>query len=252
MKNIKIVTAVHKKYWLPDDSIYLPLQVGFGEDLGINRDNTGNNISNKNANYCELTALYWVNENMDNFDFIGLDHYRRHFSNGKKLCCKKEKVLRRNDIEPLLKDDVVVLPKKREYFIETNYTQYIHAHNEIDLIKTRQIISEKYPNYLDTYDKIMSLTNGHRFNMMIMPRQIFKEYTKWLFDILFELERRLDIHEYTDNDKRVFGFVAERLMDVYIENNNIKFIELPYVFMEKQNWIIKVFNFLKRKTYAKK
>lgn len=51
-----------QKYWMPDDSVYLPIQVGAAlhPALGYVPDNTGYNISDKNPNYCELTALYWA------------------------------------------------------------------------------------------------------------------------------------------------------------------------------------------------
>ena len=66
-------------------------------------------------------------------------------------------------------------------------------------------------------------------------------------DVLFELERRLDISSYNANDQRVFGFVSERLLDVWLLKNNVKCREMPYIFLEKQNWITKIANFLKRK-----
>lgn len=79
--DIKIIIATHKKYWLPKDSIYLPLQVGAEgkKDLGYVKDNIGDNISAKNANFCELTGLYWAWKNLD-ADYVGLVHYRRYFT----------------------------------------------------------------------------------------------------------------------------------------------------------------------------
>jgi hypothetical protein len=97
----------------------------------------------------------------------------------------------------------------------------------------------------------MKRTIGHRFNMFIMKKEKFNDYCSWLFDILFELEKRLDISQYNQNDSRVFGFVSERLIDVWLETNSIKYKEIPCMFMEKQNWIVKGFNFLKRKFGAK-
>ena len=145
----------------------------------------------------------------------------------------------------------VLLPIPRNYYIETNYSQYVHAHNKEDLDTTREIISEMYPEYLAAYDSSMKKTIGHRFNMFIMKKDKFDAYCKWLFDILFELENRLDISDYSDNDARVFGFVSERLLDVWIETNNIPYKNLPYIFMENQNWFSKGFNFLKRKIAKK-
>lgn len=253
--DIKIIVATHKKYWMPDDQMYLPVHVGaegkYDEngnplDLGYVKDNTGDNISVKNANYCELTGLYWAWKNL-NADYIGLAHYRRHFSNGKKSGDKKERVIKQAELEIQLKQSKVLVPKPRNYVIETNYSQYAHAHHAIDLDTTREILKEKYPESLRVFDASMKKTVGHRFNMFIMPKDKFDAYCEWLFDILFELEKRLDISEYSANDARVFGFVSERLLDVWLGTNNISYKEMPYVFMEQQNWLTKGGNFIKRK-----
>lgn len=255
--DIKIIVAAHKPYWMPEDDIYLPIHVGAeGKtdekgnplDLGYIKDNTGNNISCKNKNYCELTGLYWAWKNID-AEYLGLAHYRRHFTL-KKRGEKRDRPVTGQELEQVLIDTDVILPYKRNYFIETNYSQYVHAHHAVDLDTTREIIKEKYPEYITAYDTSMDKTSGHRFNMFIMKKEIIDTYCTWLFDILFELERRLDISKYNDNDARVFGFVSERLLDVWIETNNIKYKELPYVFMEDQNWLVKGGNFLKRKFFS--
>ena len=252
---IKIIVAAHKPYWMPKDDIYLPVHVGAegktdenGKplDLGFIKDNMGENISLKNKNYCELTGLYWAWKNLD-ADYIGLAHYRRHFANGKRFGDKKNRVIGERELRKRLNRTDVVLPKQRNYWIETNYSQYVHAHHAIDLDTTRIIIQEKYPEYIEAYDTSMKQTKGHRFNMFIMKKVLFDSYCSWLFDILFELEARLDISDYSDNDARVFGFVSERLLDIWLETNKIDYKEMPYVFMEDQNWLIKGGNFLKRK-----
>ena len=245
---VKIVVATHKKYWMPSDSMYLPVHVGAaGKDsIGYQRDDEGDNISQKNANYCELTGLYWAWKNID-ADYIGLAHYRRHFSNGKRFGDKKEKVIGQEDLEGKLKETDIILPNPRNYWIETNYSQYAHAHHAVDLDTTREILSEKYPEYIAAWDSSMKKTVGHRFNMFIMKKELFDEYCEWLFDILFELESRLDISSYDKNDSRVFGFVSERLLDVWIETKGYKYLNMPYVFMENQNWFVKGGNFIKRK-----
>ena len=282
--NIRIIVAAHRPYWMPEDPIYLPVQVGAEgkADLGYTPDNTGQNISDKNAFYCELTGLYWAWKNLD-AEYLGLAHYRRHFVNpsghreqknadapgflcltrqdsqphfssdaaalpaGQPPAEKVARILTREHAERLLRRTDVLLPKKRHYWIETNYSQYIHAHHEIDLVTTRQILMEKTPEYAAAYDLVMKRTYGHRFNMFIMKRELLDDYCTWLFDILFELERRLDIRDYSPNDQRVFGFVAERLLDVWIEKNQIKYREIPYVFLEEQHWVNKGMAFLKRK-----
>lgn len=260
---MKIVVATHKKYWMPNDQLYLPLHVGAegkfdclnqSLDIGYVKDNTGDNISYKNANYCELTGLYWTWKNLK-FDYIGLAHYRRHFSNGKLLCNKKNKVITEDELRKVITESKgidIFLPKPRNYWIETNYSQYAHAHHSVDLDTTREIIQERHPNYIKAFDESMSRTVGHRFNMFIMKKDKFDEYCTWLFDILFELEKRLDINGYNKNDSRVFGFVSERLIDPWIETNGYRYRTMPYVFMENQNWMVKGASFLKRKIMGEK
>lgn len=246
--DIKIIVATHKKYWMPEDNMYLPVHVGHAgkEDLGYTGDDTGVNISEKNVNYCELTGLYWAWKNLK-ADCLGLVHYRRHFCLHRSFTDKKNCILTRSQAEKLLDGTDVVLPKPRNYYIETNYSQYVHAHHRMDLDVTRDILTERSPEYIEAFDRVMKKTSGHRFNMLIMRRKILDEYCTWLFDVLFELEKRLDISDYNANDCRVFGFVSERLLDVWLDSKQIKYRECAYIFMEKQNWLKKGSRFLMRK-----
>lgn len=255
--DIEIIIAAHKRYQMPADSIYLPVHVGAykADDIGYMCDDEGDNISFKNKNYCELTGLYWAWKNTK-YDYLGLVHYRRYFVKKSIIrpITKTQKWRSIIDREYLIKkilaeetETKIILPYMRNYFIETNYSQYIHAHHAEDLDITRKIIVEKYPDYVESYDKVMKDTKGHRFNMFIMERTLADKYCEWLFGILFDLEKRLDISEYTDNDKRVFGFVSERLLDVWIRKNHYKYEELPVAFMERQNWTRKIIVFLRRK-----
>lgn len=241
-----MIVAAHKPYWMPEDPVYLPVQVGAkGKDgLGFQRDDEGENISGKNPYYCELTGLYWAWKNLK-ADCLGLVHYRRYFSKG-KAGEKKQRILNKTEIENKLKETDIILPKPRHYWIETNYYQYVHAHHAEDLDQTRRIIRKKYPEYLPAYDESMNKRSGHRFNMFIMKRELLDEYCAWLFDILFELEKTLDISAYSKNDQRVFGFVGERLLDVWINTKKLRYQNCSYVFLENQNWLVKGGRFLKR------
>lgn len=250
--NLKILVATHKKYQMPKDSIYLPIHAGkelSKEELPYTGDNTGKHISAKNPNYCELTALYWAWKNLD-ADFIGLVHYRRHFTVHKPFLLYKDKysyILNKTDAESLLQDTSVVLPKKRNYFIETNYSQFIHSHPKESLSVTKDVLAELFPAYLPAFHQVMKSTKGHRFNMFIMKRNTFDDYCHWLFSILFELEQRLDISGYDAYNKRIFGFISERLLDVYLVANNIPFKETGVIFMENEHWPRKIVTFLKKK-----
>lgn len=250
-QDIKVIVTTHKKYWMPKDPLYVPVRVGAEgkDDLGYTPDNTGENISKKNANYCELTGLYWAWKNLT-CEYLGLAHYRRHFTLFGGTNDRRD-VLNLDQARGLFSDVDVVLPTKRNYWIETNYQQYVHAHHSEDLDETRKILEERYPEYIPAYDSIMKKTSGHRFNMFIMKKEVADAYCFWLFDVLFELEKKLDISNYSENDQRVFGFVSERLLDVWLETNSIKYKDIPYIFLEKQNWITKGINFILRKMNRK-
>lgn len=250
--DVKILVATHKKYWMPNDDIYLPLHVGREgkADLGYIGDNTGKNISVKNANYCELTGLYWAWKNLK-CDYIGLCHYRRYFAcknihtnNAEK---KKAVILHRQDYEKLLQEYDVILPVKRNYYIETVRSQYEHAHNKRDLDEAEKIVAVLYPEYSEAFAKVMNRTKLHILNMFVMKKALFDEYCSWLFSILFELEKRVDIKNYNQYEARVFGFISERLFNVWLEKQQLKVKEISVVFLEKQNWMRKIVKFLKRK-----
>lgn len=245
---IRIGVAVHKPYAIPGDAMYLPVQAGRALHPALKQytgDDTGESISEKNAGYCELTVLYWLWKNVG-ADAIGLCHYRRYFA-GSRLGPKWGRILTAEQAERYLEKADVILPKKRNYWIETNYSQYTHAHHAKDLDLTREVIGERCPEYLDAFDRVMDRTQGHRFNMLLMRREVLKRYCAWLFDILFTLEERLDTTGYSGYDKRVYGFLGERLLDVWLESQNLRVKELPVAHLESQHWPRKIIGFLKRK-----
>lgn len=81
MENVKIFICTHKETRFKKGEIYTPLLCGadYHKEIKILGDNTGDNISIKNKNYCELTGIYWIWKNI-NSDYIGVCHYRRYFN----------------------------------------------------------------------------------------------------------------------------------------------------------------------------
>lgn len=249
---ITILIATHKKYTMPKDSMYLPIHVG--KDLSsialpYCSDNTGEHISEKNPYYCELTALYWAWKNLKS-DYIGMVHYRRHFVKKRPIPFIRDKfsyLLTEEQLKPLLRNSDILLPRQRNYYIETNYSHYIHAHPAESIEKTKDIIHQLFPEYDTAFEIVMNRRKAHMFNIFIMKKEIFDNYCNWLFTILFELEKILDISSYDSYNQRIFGFVSELLLDVYLLKNNLSYQELPVLFMENEHWIRKIVSFLKRK-----
>lgn len=250
--DIKILVAAHKPYWMPDDPMYLPLHVGKQgkADVGFMGDDTGIHISQKNPNYCELTGIYWAWKNL-RADYIGLAHYRRHFSTGcaffKSPERKKALVLTQAGLEPVLRRVDIVLPRRRNYFIESNYSHYIHAHRAEGLNRVWEIIHNDFPEYTPACDRVMNRTWAHMFNMFVMKRPHFDAYCAWMFELLSRVEATVDISDYPPVEARIFGYLSEMLLDIWIETNRLPYEELPVVFMESRSWVKKGGDFLKRK-----
>ena len=254
MKNIKVIIATHKEYQMPEDKMYLPVHVGAeGKDsIGYKGDNTKENISKKNPFFCELTGLYWAWKNLK-ADYIGLAHYRRHFAS--KKVNKKDlfnSVLTLKEADELFKDTDIIVPKKRKYYIENLYGHYKHTMYIEPLDETRNIIEEKYPDYLEEFDRLKKRTSAHMFNMFIMKKDKLDEYCKWVFDILFELEKRVDNSKYDSFHARFYGRVSELLFDVWLNTKGYSYKEIKVISMEKVNWWKKGTSFLKAKFFGKK
>lgn len=250
--NAKIIIATHKLYDMPEDKIYLPLHVGSEgkEALPYQPDNTGENISEKNPSFCELTGLYWAWKNLD-CDYLGLAHYRRHFTVRSKGYQKKhtpmECVLSSKELNCLIPKYKIIVPQKRNYYIETLYSHYAHTHYAEHLDITRDIIREKYPDYLDAFDQVMKQTSGYMFNMYIMEKKLSDQYCEWLFDILFELEKRVGERDYSAFQGRFFGRVSEIIFNVWLAKQPYAVKEIGYIHMEKINWWKKGTAFLRAK-----
>ncbi|AWZ39171.1 MULTISPECIES: DUF4422 domain-containing protein [Bacillota] len=251
----EVYVISHKEYKMPQDKIYCPLQVGKAPQItGYLRDDSGENIASKNPNYCELTGQYWAWKNRQ-ADVKGLVHYRRLFTNGQNPYGSKEskynKLLDEETLATLLQQYDLILPKKRNYYIETLWSHYEHSHNIKGLEVTREVIAEKYPAYLSAFEQVMKRKKAHMFNMMIAKSEIFDEYSAWLFDILFEVEKRVDISDYSPSEARIFGYISELLLDVWIEVTRPKYCELPVAFIEGQNYLVKGANMIQRKLTGK-
>ena len=240
--NTKVIICCHKESLLPQSDFYLPIQVGKANsdvELGIQGDNTGENISYKNASYCELTGMYWAWKNLKDVDVIGLCHYRRFFDFHNQ-CHRvfpttefpisdfnKKDYSIPNIIVDKVSHGCVVVPKHLTTL--PLYLQYNNIHNSDDLRILEKVVKmesdEKY--YRAFLDIIYRNNKMYPFNMFIMNRPLFDEYCSWLFSILDRVEEQIDISHYSDYQKRNYGFMAERLFNVLLKRNKLPIIEFP-------------------------
>lgn len=240
--------------------MYLPLHVGAALHPDVltewAQDNTGDNISDRNAKYCELTGLYWLWKN-DDSEYQGIVHYRRHFATGNRLermaqADRFRRIVDSQEVGALLTGSDIIVPKKRNYYIETIDTHYRHTFPGGQLDLTRTIIQERQAQYLPAFDAVMASKQAHMFNIFIMRRDKFAQYCAWLFPILFELEERIDDSGYDAFNARYPGRISERLLDVWLGANGYSYNELPVVSPEHVNWPRKGRSFLMAKFMGKK
>lgn len=165
------------------------------------QDQMGDHISDKNRQYCELTALYWIWKN-DTSDYAGLCHYRRHFELDGDMLYK----LAVSDIDVVLTVPILNVPSVREV--------YRHDHVERDWDVMLEAIRVLASEYLPAAIELQNGTFYYGYNMFIARKEIFNDYCAWLFPILAYCEthcgEKEDVYQ-----KRYIGFLAERLLSVY-------------------------------------
>ena len=262
MKNqpkVKILLSYHKPSELLKNNIFQPIHVGralTNENMktgdkkkdyewlknNLIGDDTGENISSKNPNYCELTAQYWAWKNpskLENPDYIGFMHYRRHlnFNVDKKYNENKWGTIDNNYldgfyIEKYGLDEDNIKNIVTQYDIVTvnpwsvknagsknNYDHYATSDPKIhikDYDLVLEILQQKYPEYKEDINIYNNSELGYYTNIFIMKKDIFNQYSHWLFDILFEVEKQVDISNYDFQEARIFGYLSEWLFGIYI------------------------------------
>lgn len=201
---------------------YCPIQVGAAgkEKLGYLTDDTGDNISLKNPNYCELTGLYWIWKNTHD-SYKGLVHYRRYF--GKSNFSNKVKdIYLYDEMLRFLNDYDIVLPYIEVFKQNAKEEILVSCCTPEIFDQLRNIIVSDYPEYLKDFDDFFSQKRACLFNMMFTRREIFDDYCSWLFSILFKLEERVDLSQLNDYQKRLYGFLSERLLNVWVKHKDLK------------------------------
>ncbi|ATZ11949.1 DUF4422 domain-containing protein [Erwinia amylovora] len=263
--NISIYTSHHKPSAFLSSPVIKPIHVGKANSLDeicCAGDDSGDSISLKNPFYCELTAHYWVWKNTDISDYVGFMHYRRHF-NFSDDQYKDEDVwgmvsrseidadyenefgLDEDSIKKCIGDADLLLPKKWSVKAAGNINNFEHykvsdhLHIE-DYQNALDILTDKYPEYKKAVTLFNDAHNGYYTNMYVMKRDLFIEYSDWLFSILSDLEETLYFKNYSQQEKRVFGHISERLFNIFIikkiADSKIKIKEIQRTFIRKETF----------------
>lgn len=243
MKKTTIFICAHKEVPLPQHQFFLPIQAGAAlheHFANYQPDDEGENISIKNPHFCELTCHYWAWKNLKNVDIVGLNHYRRYFDFSRKwpqfsadkrfisteLFLKQDYIF--PDLEKILQEYEIILPVARHWRV-SNTQQYGDYHIVKDWETLRQIIKERSPQYISSFEKTMDNSNKSvGYNMFITHWKHFDAYSKWLFDILFEVERRVPPID-DPIQSRIYGYMSERLINVFCEHHGLHIKHIPLI-----------------------
>ena len=211
-------------------------------------DDTGNNISKKNRRYCELTGIYWIWKNYEkigNPAYIGFMHYRRHFIFNdafdkysprelhEKTYSKinvgfifngyEEKFgLTDKEIAGIISKYDAILPlkcdlsKRNIHSITDDYVNYIEGTRKKDLAILLKIVKKKYPEHGEILQKRLNSADKRCFQSFVLRKEIFFDYCSFLFDILDDVDNKIDVSKYSVNGKRTIGYLGEILFDTYM------------------------------------
>lgn len=243
--NTRVYIITHKEFNMLYPKNYMPIQVGKNNtklELPYESDDSGDNIAFKNPNYCELTGIYWILKNCNLKEYIGIVHYRRYISKNTLI----KKLIDGKSINKILKKYDIILPNKF-FFPRKVWNNYYEAGSgkEIDLIKLKNIITTDYPDYIDAFNKIVNSNSASYCNMLITSKVLFKEYHEWLFEVLSKLEKKVDLSNYTKSEARIYGYLSEILLNVWVEKKGLKIKYLPilftdYNFKDEIKWKLKM------------
>lgn len=237
---VKIFASYYKPAPLIKSNVFEPIfngASGYANGLDVLTDDTGDNITEKNKNYGELTQQYWVWKNYmptaDN-EYVGFCQYHRFLdfelteSLGQEayqpilaLEFPLEDLLKKyteENIYNYIKDYDIVLPAKI-VFGGSNYTQYANCHKKEDLDKALEILARLYPNYIKTAQEVLQEEEMYIYGAFIMKKSLLNEYLQWIFNILTELDKVSDWTDYDEYNRRTPAFIAERFLNVWLKYN---------------------------------
>ena len=240
--DVRIFISTHKRVDLFDSRVLQPVQVGCvrsGERFAwALHDDEGENISDLNPMYCELTTQYWAWKNTRS-DYVGFCHYRRYFDFSPDVHRENEygevmdgridgATQRRYSLsDPAIREtvrsfDVITTPlvDVRKFMgskatLRSHYDAAPHLHVE-DLERVMESVVRRDPSYREDVDAFLDGHTARFCNMFIMRRDIFDEYCSWMFPILEEFCDATDMSHYSREGLRTPGHLSERLLNVFL------------------------------------
>ena len=215
----------------PDGTGYVIIQTGRAVSnvhIGMVGDDQGESISARNRYFCELTALYWIWKN-DVSEIVGLSHHRRFFAPKQQVLQFREfRIAANTDFDEFDQGADIIVPKPLRWVVnghvpESLIHQYSQYHLGHDLFLAREEVMTQSPEYIDAFDFVVYGNEISHHNMFVARKLAIDEYCSWLFPILFALEKLVPYQFYDAYQERAFGYLAERLFNVWLAKNRRKY-----------------------------
>ena len=220
---------------------YVPVQAGKASsdnDLEICGDDSGDSISTKNLLYSELTVLFWVWKNAVETKYVGFCHYRRFFDVlNKETYPRAFRSFAEDDeaaygqipaidFDKLLANCDLILPIKvvMTHSLRRNYERNHYSEHYLALEK---VIADDFPAYMESFKAVMEKSNRlPPYNMFLTRWDCFDGYCTFLFAVLEKLEPQIKLPE-DPSQHRIFGYLSERLLAVFIRQHHLRVLEYP-------------------------
>ena len=223
MIDCKNYVITHRKWPIVQDDFYTALCVGGLRVPGMLCELDGENLSKYNDRINEATGLYWIWKNTDS-EYVGLSHYRRYFNNNGSR-------LNRTGVENILVNDgydIILAPIRLGWPVRENLRQAVDEDlSELAVNVFLRQIREKHPEYEKAFSKIMNGNWMYICNMFVTRREILNKYCEWLFSFLTYATDLIDVEYEYGFRRRTAGYMAEIMLSVWMEKQNLKVYEMP-------------------------
>ena len=256
---IKILVSYHKPAKLIRDDVWTPIKIGScpnWDPENLIEDSDGENISNLNDSYNELTAIYWAWKNFDklgNPDFIGFCHYRRIpiflqdlkragnsftvdvlFDNIDSLFDSIK--YSRQGLEKLLSNYQCLSGSffDKKYSVREQYKKASSKGEHVyeDLLDAENIVKEHFPEYGTAADKYLSGNKQYCGNIFVLRKDLFFRYCEFIFGVIEIFLSRHDFSQRPAWLRRLF--ISERLTGIFItrlKEKGYNVLDLPVGFI---------------------
>lgn len=228
MKKLAILVCAHKKSnYTRNNDPFIAVQAGAALhsdlDLGFEKDNTGENISDKNSHWSEFTVLYWGWKNIKDVEYLGLNHYRRYFD------CN----INSENIDSLMGGaDIIVAKMPKNICRQSRPNDLAHMTSQEDYYIFADTFLEIHPDYKDCFmEYFYNSYNSYPYTMFIAKKEIYDKFCEFMFPVFFAVEKRIREHGYS-RQKRTMGYFGEFSLGLFITCMKLKVVRIPILFYD--------------------